>query len=44
MCALGCGASADVLRVPIDSPLQRQAQARPTLPAYSQRMKARYHA
>ena len=33
---------ANLLWAPVDSPIQRHAQARPTLQAYCQRMRARY--
>lgn len=35
---------ANLLWAPVDSPIQRHAQARPTLEAYCQRMKSRYFA
>jgi glutathione S-transferase len=35
---------ANLLWAPVDSPIQRHAQARPTLQAYCQRMKSRYFA
>jgi glutathione S-transferase len=35
---------ANLLWAPIESPIRRHAQARPTLEAYCQRMKARYYA
>jgi len=35
---------ANLLWAPVDSPIRRQAQARPTLEAYCQRMKTRYFA
>jgi glutathione S-transferase len=35
---------ANLLWAPVDSPIQRHAQSRPTLQAYCQRMKARYFA
>jgi len=35
---------ANLLWAPVDSPIRRHAQARPTLEAYCQRMKARYFA
>jgi glutathione S-transferase len=35
---------ANLLWAPIDTPIQRHAQARPTLEAYCQRMRARYYA
>jgi glutathione S-transferase len=35
---------ANLLWAPVDSPIKRQAQARPNLEAYCQRMRARYYA
>jgi glutathione S-transferase len=34
---------ANLLWAPVDSPIRRHAQARPTLDAYCRRMKARYY-